>query len=177
MKTETKKFDPSNWDWFAYLDADEDTKEKYWGEAIDKSSNWVTCACGQLCDALPRDNDTRAPEDDILSNLGVDFDQEIQSGDWDEARDVLFKIEARTTELLEQMRQKSLSSFGEVDNVSTKQRIFKVTTFDGDTFLCNLEHIKLEHLDQIKRLYYMWDFEWTPFAKIELKEMIEVNNQ
>lgn len=176
MKTETKKFDQSNWDWFAYLDADETTKEKYHHEATNKSGSWVTCACGQLCKDLPR-TPHDSPEDITLDHLGIEFDLAIKSLRWNDAKYILHQIEARTAVLLDEMKQETLSSFGKVDTISTKSRIFKVSTFDGETFMCNLEHIKLENLEQIKRLYHMWDFEWEPFAKIDLKEMIEVNNQ
>ena len=62
------------------------------------------------------------------------------------------------------------------NTIDTTTRIFKVSTFDNETFLCNLKHIKLEDLGQIKRLYHMWNFEWSPFGKVDLKAMLESLN-
>jgi|SRR5690606_7368950 len=39
---------------------------------IDAANNWVTCACGNLCDVIPRLDDGE-PIDDELSDLGVTF--------------------------------------------------------------------------------------------------------
>lgn len=56
--------------------------------------------------------------------------------------------------------------------INTDERIFRITNFDGDTFLCNLSHLQLHDLKQIKKLSHMWNFEWEGFGKDDLKEMI-----
>ena len=96
------KFDPKNWDWYAFLDASKEVKEEYYGEAYDFSGGWVTCACGQLCDALPKGEHANAPLDNELGDLGVVFCSEINVKDWDEAKTTLDKIEKRTIFLLKQ---------------------------------------------------------------------------
>jgi hypothetical protein len=49
--------------------------EETW--AINKAASWVTCACGNQCSIIPRDEDGE-PQDKILSALGVDFYDEIR---------------------------------------------------------------------------------------------------
>jgi len=57
--------------------------------------------------------------------------------------------------------------------IKTNERIFKILSFDGETFLSNLEHIKLKDLEQIKKVSHLWDFKFQPFGKRQLKTMIE----
>tara|TARA_R110000737_G_scaffold171943_1_gene197445 strand:+ start:2811 stop:3152 length:342 start_codon:yes stop_codon:yes gene_type:complete len=97
------KFDPKNWDWYAYLDASEEVKEEYNNEAYDLSSDWVTCACGQVCSVLPKGEHANAPLDNELGDLGVDFCSEIEIKDWGNAKTTLDKIEKRTIFLLQQL--------------------------------------------------------------------------
>ena len=96
------KFDPKNWDWYAFLNASKEVKEEYNNEAYDLSSDWVTCACGQVCSALPKGKHANAPLDNELGDLGVDFCSEIDNKDWGNAKETLNKIEARTIFLLKQ---------------------------------------------------------------------------
>ncbi len=53
--------------------------------------------------------------------------------------------------------------------IKTDERIFRITNFDGDTFLCNLEHIELEDLDQIKVLHQLWDLKFESYSKLHLR--------
>ena len=57
--------------------------------------------------------------------------------------------------------------------INTNERIFKIETFDGDIFLCNVETAK-ESLNksEIKNLWHLWNFEFKRFGKIDLKEML-----
>ena len=96
------KFDPENWDWYAFLDASKEVKEKYSNEAYDLSSGWVTCACGQVCSVLPKGKHSNAPLDNELGDLGEDFSSEIEVDQWGSAKVILYKIEARTIFLLKQ---------------------------------------------------------------------------
>jgi len=107
------KVDPyhPDFDWFAFLDQDiESISQDHLEEANSLADNWVTCACGQLCAALPRDRGN-CPEDEKLYELGMDFAYKIsevldtQSNIVkNEAVEILKAIEARTTLLLEQMK-------------------------------------------------------------------------
>jgi len=56
--------------------------------------------------------------------------------------------------------------------INTNERIFKIETFDNDTFLCNVTTAK-EYLKegQIKNLWHLWNFQFKRFAKIDLKQM------
>ena len=99
MKNNKLKFDPKNWDWYAYLDASDEVKESYSVEALDLASSWVTCACGQLCDALPKSFNQR-PADDHLRYLGEVFMDSIESRAYISAKATLDNIEIRTAYLL-----------------------------------------------------------------------------
>ena len=65
------------------------------------AGNWVTCACGQLCIALPRDHAGR-PKDHRLASLGTTFFGYVEEKKWCRALDTLLAIEDRTTELLKE---------------------------------------------------------------------------
>ena len=56
--------------------------------------------------------------------------------------------------------------------IKTNERIFKIETFDNDTLLCNVETAKdLLNKGEIKKLWHLWNFNFKPFAKIDLKQM------
>lgn len=59
-----------------------------------------------------------------------------------------------------------------VTTINTNERIFKIETFDKDTFLCNVKEAK-EYLNkgEIKNLWHLWDFKFKRFLKIDLKQM------
>jgi hypothetical protein len=64
------------------------------------SAHWPSCACGELCQSLPRFA-TGEPADATLKQLGLDFSAVIYNQHWDLALEVFKKIERRTTQLLE----------------------------------------------------------------------------
>lgn len=68
------------------------------------ANKWPTCACGQLCSALPR-GFMGCPIDIQLSDLGLTFCDEVNLGAWTEALVTFLRIEARTTLLLKQMAE------------------------------------------------------------------------
>lgn len=112
MKTfaETKGEPP--FDWNAFLAKDQFTEDEMI-KALDLSGEWVTCACGNLCAALPRTPDGE-PLDCELAKLGCEFNEAICSMEafhrwintkeiikWrDKARGILAQIEKRSIELL-----------------------------------------------------------------------------
>ena len=63
------------------------------------SKSWVTCACGNQCDAIPR-YETGMPKDKQLYDLGLVFTAEIMFGATTKAKATLEQIEARSIELL-----------------------------------------------------------------------------
>ena len=95
------KFDPKNWEWYSFLDASKEIKEKYNLEADVRAGNWHTCACGQVCNMLPK-KEYNMPLDDKILDLGIDFCGFIGNEYWNKAKITLDEIEARTIFLLKQ---------------------------------------------------------------------------
>lgn len=56
--------------------------------------------------------------------------------------------------------------------INTDERIFKIETFEDETFLCNTKTAK-EYLErgEIKKLWNLWNFEFKVYGKGTLKEM------
>lgn len=63
------------------------------------AANWVTCACGNICAAIPR-NDHGEPMDDELRGLGASFYNRVKHRQWQRASEVLDAIEERSIEVL-----------------------------------------------------------------------------
>ena len=80
---------------------DEETYEDLKTRAL----SWVTCACGQLCKALPR-NLKDKPLDRQLATFGIDFAACIYIKKWADSLAILDHIEARTTVLLQEINTK-----------------------------------------------------------------------
>lgn len=56
--------------------------------------------------------------------------------------------------------------------IKTDERIFKVETFDSETFLCNLDTAYLiVKADYCMTLQHLWDYKFKSFGKGELIEM------
>jgi hypothetical protein len=103
-----------NFCWFEFLNQPKNNFSKEdLEDACALSRSWITCACGQLCDSLPRHENSNAPIDPILTHLGLDFMENINNAyeayvDHEEgflsriesAKSVLIKIEERTIALL-----------------------------------------------------------------------------
>lgn len=88
-------------DWNEFLNR-EDISEEEWNEARHLSDGWVTCACGNMCDVIPREYDG-APYDTVLYLLGIDFFEYIDSKDKDQAKKTLGKIEKRSEEIIKEL--------------------------------------------------------------------------
>jgi hypothetical protein len=107
------KVDPfhPDFDWFAFLAQDvNELSLDILDEANHLADNWVTCACGQLCQALPKEFGNQ-PADPELADLGMQFARKINDMIHDicnETRDeavlILNAIEARTTKLLQELQ-------------------------------------------------------------------------
>jgi len=85
-------------DWHAFL-AKDTHDEDAWHEAVNLAGEWVTCACGGQCAALPR-TAGGAPEDEHLYELGCLFSTQIIAKLYSDARETLGDIEQRATLLL-----------------------------------------------------------------------------
>lgn len=99
-------------DWNEFLREAQDADDM--GPATDLADGWVTCACGQACEAIKRD-DWGSPADAELKALGYNFGCFISamSGsegyEFDEnrakAQACLLKIEQRAAELLAEIEK------------------------------------------------------------------------
>lgn len=77
------------------------------------AGSWVSCACGNQCDAIPRYKESDLveageeftqigePKDAELSRLGMIFHRLIEAVAWDSASQTLEKIEIRAKEILD----------------------------------------------------------------------------
>lgn len=101
MTTYAESVGRAPFDWGAFLAADNYTAGE-WIEATGRASCWPTCACGNQCDALPRDEYGR-PTDFELAKLGGVFCANIAAHDLPAARATFARIEARSAELLAEM--------------------------------------------------------------------------
>ena len=76
-----------------------------------EACSWVTCACGNMCDIIPRvTNDEFSgpgrPQDHELAQLGAAFPKFISADDYEGALDCLDKIEKRSEILIQQELKK-----------------------------------------------------------------------
>lgn len=115
MKTYAEANNEPPFDWAAFLHQTSFTQEEL-NKADELASDWVTCACGNLCDAIPREKEMGdggeklegSPIDRKLSTLGIDFMSAIRGMNEDidlrlHAIDLLVKIEKRSSEILTEM--------------------------------------------------------------------------
>lgn len=98
MKTyaEANKRKPFNWERFL---SRKNITEREWADAGELSSDWVTCACGNQCNIIPRYDNTNwydgAPKDAILMRLGAQFNGYIHTRNIPKAKRILRAIEKR----------------------------------------------------------------------------------
>lgn len=101
MKTFAETRGKSPFNWYEFLNQTTITDEE-WEDAHKLSKSWVTCACGNLCDAIPRDV-AGCPKDSDLFSLGCEFNDAIYVRDKDLALHRLDQIEKRSAEILKQL--------------------------------------------------------------------------
>jgi len=102
MKTysETKGKEP--FDWNAFLENPPRRRSLRHRMAMDLSGQWVTCACGNLCDIIPR-TPFGIPLDYHLEHLGIMFYSDIKDALWERAKNTLNLIEKRSSELIAEL--------------------------------------------------------------------------
>ncbi len=88
-------------DWNAAL-AKEEISVEEWMDMDTKASDWVTCACGNLCDIIPRYENGR-PEDEELAMLGINFCSAIENLNKAYALETLALIEQRSATLIKKL--------------------------------------------------------------------------
>jgi hypothetical protein len=101
MKTysERKKKPPFDWNKFLDRAINDQITDKEYDKACDLSADWVTCACGNQCEILPRDEDGE-PLDGELYSFGLTFNKEIEEQKYKDAKKTLDRIEKRSTKLI-----------------------------------------------------------------------------
>ena len=97
----------TEFNWYTELDKaiKQEPSEATYLDLKRRAYEWVTCACGQLCKALPR-NCSGEPYDLKLTLSGIYFTKCIISKKWHKSLKVLNQIEARTAELLQEINTK-----------------------------------------------------------------------
>jgi hypothetical protein len=127
-----------NFDWLLFLNKPvEEVKQIDVERANRLSGDWPTCACGQLCQLLPR-GEGNEPEDNVLYDLGIQFDsimaqyddatfayhssislgktsqqvynKRVANGKRKKALAIFNKIEKRTIKLLSQLNEQNIVS-------------------------------------------------------------------
>lgn len=121
MKTYCQTKSRSKIDWNKTLDdliAGKNTTRRI-SDIKELSNKWVTCACGNQCDVLPRWDDG-SPKDTELEDLGMEFCDNIFDENWKAARTTLNKIEKRSTLLINEIRKDLLREQKEINKKLAK---------------------------------------------------------
>ena len=104
-KTFCETFDIPAFDWNKALNEAERLQsgcrldQNEFDDLRSRSDDWVTCACGNQCAIIPR-QDTGQPRDVQLMLLGVSFAESVAIRDWAQAKLTLEQIEARSAVLI-----------------------------------------------------------------------------
>jgi len=104
MTTYSEKNGRSPFNWTKFLDRAINGKATFSEKlsAFHRSTSWVTCACGNQCNIIPRD-EFGAPLDSTLRELGSPFNgftDAISKEDYKKAKSLLLKIEKRSAYLI-----------------------------------------------------------------------------
>jgi hypothetical protein len=85
-----------------------------WGQAMDRAQRWTTCACGNQCSIIPRD-ELGKPDDELLTTLGGDegFYGAIRKKNVNEAKQFLAMIEIRSSYLIQERFDEVRKQFAE----------------------------------------------------------------
>ena len=102
MKTYSETQGKAFFDWNAFLENPPQKRKAEFRIACNLAGEWVTCACGNLCDIIPRDM-IGCPYDSELELLGLDFHHSIAMANFIKAKETLAKIEKRSEEIIFQL--------------------------------------------------------------------------
>lgn len=113
---ESQKEPPFDWNSFLNMPYKRFDFDKL-GKAKSLAGNWITCACGNQCDVIPRHSEG-TPDDLKLANLGVSFYTAIQGmfntygfkeDDFayyvERAKELLTQIEFRSSEIILELKK------------------------------------------------------------------------
>lgn len=139
MKTYSESQNRKPFDWKKFL-SNSNITENQWGDAKLLARSWVTCACGNQCDIIPRDTDG-SPKDEMLSELGGDqgFFKCIKEQDAKGALAILHLIETRSADLIAEERDKIRQKVQEGLERIEDERMRARTTYE-----LALQHLKEE---------------------------------
>ena len=98
MKTYAELKGEKAFDWNKFLENPPQKGSEEHLDACDLAEAWITCACGNQCDIIPR-YPIGSPVDDKLEFLGIGFNNSIQDAEYDVAKEILAKIEKRSEEI------------------------------------------------------------------------------
>lgn len=101
MKTYSEREGEEPFNWNEFLNKKNISKEE-WDNAESLADSWVTCACGNQCDVIPRDC-FGGPKDRELFRLGYNFYKVIGSKDINSAKEILKAIEERSAYLINEI--------------------------------------------------------------------------
>jgi hypothetical protein len=101
VKTYAESQNEQPFDWWKALEE----PDKDWPDLRTKAASWTTCACGNVCDIIPRD-EVDAPKDSQLAYLGSYFYVLIANADVVTAKEVLKEIEERSGKLIGELLTK-----------------------------------------------------------------------
>lgn len=95
-------------DWHVFIKKAKngEVSEGDWDLAKAMAGCWVTCACGIQCAEIPREPESGAPKDDLLTVLGTEFYHAAGVRNFRGMETVLAQIEKRSEELLVEMATK-----------------------------------------------------------------------
>ena len=96
--SETQGKQPFNW----YEALNQDKPD--WKMLKKLAGKWVTCACGNQCDVIPR-NEYGMPKDVELRKVGGIFYTQIYCRNAEEALSILNKIEIRSSEIIDEIKK------------------------------------------------------------------------
>jgi hypothetical protein len=98
MKTYSETKGKEAFDWNKFLENPPEYLSNEHDIACNLAADWVTCACGNQCDIIHRVSGGR-PFDRKLESLGVNFHYSVKGAEWQKAKEILAKIEKRSSEL------------------------------------------------------------------------------
>lgn len=89
-------------DWNEFLSKEQHSAEEH-NNAHLLSKSWITCACGNQCSIIPRDN-LGMPLDNRLRILGVDFTYNLYHCNFGTCKSILKQIEERSAFLIKEIK-------------------------------------------------------------------------
>jgi hypothetical protein len=108
MRTYAEKKGEKAFDWNKFLENPPEYASTEHLDACDLAEAWVTCACGNLCDIIPRSTlKAGCPLDDKLEFLGIGFNNSIQDAKYDVAKEILARIEKRSEEIIFELKNET----------------------------------------------------------------------